>query len=296
MREIDAAFEAHLAGDVTTLCHAWRVTRRDGIVLGFTEHDRDLRFAETLFLAASGFSATGTEEEAGLPAATSEVAGGFSADAIDADDLARGLYDGARVEVFRVNWAAPAQHLLLKVQEIGEVTRDAGQFRAELRSFTHRLGQPQGRIYNRRCDATLGDARCAVDLTRGGLQAEGVVEAVLDATRLSLSGIGHFADGLFRYGTLLFLDGGNIGEIVDIGTHLEREDVTEVTLWLPLERMPLPGDRVRLTAGCDKAFATCRAKFANQPNFRGFPHVPGADFAYTYVDGQTTHDGGALFP
>lgn len=296
MRTIDPALQLHLEGDATTHCHAWRVRRRDGIVLGFTEHDADLFFDGTAFLAASGFSASGTEEEAGLPAATSEVAGGFSSDAITEDDLSRGHYDGARVEVFLVNWGAPTRHLLLKVQEIGEVTRDAGQFRAELRSFAHRLGQPQGRIYGRRCDAALGDRRCGIDLTQSQFRTEGAVERVAGATRLVLSGTGRFAEGFFRYGTLRFLDGANAGERVDIEAHSAVGDLLEVTLWLPLERVPQPGDRVELTAGCDKAFSTCRETFANQLNFRGFPHVPGADFAYTFADGATVHDGGPLFP
>ena len=88
MRTIDPALKAHLEGDATTLCHAWRVTRRDGVVLGFTEHDHDLGFDGTEFLAASGFSASATEEGAGLPAATSEVAGGFSSEAISEAELA----------------------------------------------------------------------------------------------------------------------------------------------------------------------------------------------------------------
>ena len=126
--------------------------------------------------------------------------------------MRRGRYDGARVEVFLVNWAAPEQHLLLKVQEIGEVTRDAGQFRAELRSFAHRLNQPQGRLYNRRCDATLGDGRCGIDLTQSQFAREGFVKSIVDATRLVLSGVGAFPDGFFRYGVASFLDGANAGE------------------------------------------------------------------------------------
>jgi hypothetical protein len=38
------------------------------------------------------------------------------------------------------------------------------------------------------------------------------------------------------------------------------------------------GDAFTVTAGCDKHFATCQAKFANAVNFRGFPHMPGNDF------------------
>lgn len=295
MRHIPDALAAHLAGDATTLCHAWRVTRRDGVVLGFTEHDHDLTFLGTTFLAASGFSASAAEEEAGLPAATSDVAGGFSSEAITENDLMRGRYDGARVEVHLVNWADCDQHMLLKVQEIGDVTRDAGQFQAELRSFASRLGEPQGRVYIRRCDATLGDARCGVDLSASAMRAEGVVVSVPDASRLLLSGVRTVPEGFFRFGVLTFLDGDNHGQRLEIETHAVKDGLLEVALWLPLESSPSAGDRVVLTAGCDKAFSTCRANFANHLNFRGFPHIPGTDFAYTYADGETLHDGSALF-
>ncbi len=295
MRSVPQALKAHLDGDATTVCHAWRVTRRDGVVLGFTEHDHDLEFAGTIFLAASGFSASQAEEEAGLPAATSEVAGGFSSAAITEDDLARGRYDGARVEVFLVNWQAPEQYMLLKVQEIGEVSRDAGRFQAELRSFASRLGEPQGRVYGRRCDATLGDTRCGIDLTQPVMRAEGVVVSVSDMSRLRLSGVREVADGFFRFGVLTFVDGDNSGQRLDIEAHTVVDDLMEVALWLPLDRAPQAGDRVVLTVGCDKAFSTCKAKFANHLNFRGFPHMPGTDFAYTYADGESVHDGSVLF-
>lgn len=296
MRAIDPALAAHLSGDATTLCHCWRVTRRDGTVSGFTEHDRDLVFAGTQFLAASGFSASDGEEEAGLPAATSNIAGGFSHDAITEADLHAGLYDGARVEVYLVNWAAPEQHLLLKVQEIGEVTRQTGQFQAELRSFAARLSEPQGRIYNRRCDAVLGDSRCGIDLSLPQYRAEGAVASVIDATRLSLSGMPDFPANFFAHGRLTFLDGVNAGLSIDVHGHAADGSEMQVMLWLPLDTLPRAGDRTSLVAGCDKAFATCRTKFSNSENFRGCPHMPGADFAYTYADGTSPHDGSPLFP
>jgi uncharacterized phage protein (TIGR02218 family) len=142
MKTVPADLAAHLAQEATTTCHAWRVTRRDGVILGFTEHDRDLTFDDTTFLAASGFSASEAEAATGLSVSADEVAGGFSNVAIREQDLATGRYDAARVELFLVNWAAPDQHLLLNVREIGEVSRAGGQFRAELRSLAHRLSQP----------------------------------------------------------------------------------------------------------------------------------------------------------
>lgn len=193
MRTIPAGLKAHLDGEATTTCHCWRVTRRDGVVIGFTDHDRDLAFDGTTFLAASGFAASESAQAAGLGAEADEVAGGFSSAAIDEADLAAGRYDGARVELFLVNWALPDQHMRLGVREIGEVVRAGGQFRAELRSLAHRLNQPQGRLYNRRCDASLGDGRCRVDLA--AWRGEGTVVEMIDRSRLLVSGLAGFAGG-----------------------------------------------------------------------------------------------------
>ena len=49
----------------------------------------------------------------------------------------------------------------------------------------------------------------------------------------------------------------------------------EVELWEVLRAEIAPGDTVRLDAGCDKRAVTCREKFANILNFRGFPDIPG---------------------
>ena len=62
-------------------------------------------------------------------------------------DLARGLYDDARVEIFRVNWAAPEQRVLMRSGSLGEVRRAGLTFTAEVRGLAHYLQQPKGRLY-----------------------------------------------------------------------------------------------------------------------------------------------------
>jgi len=92
MRTIGDNLKAHLAGDATTLCHCWRLTRRDGVVLGFTDHDRDLSFGGTLFRAESGYAASDIEAVAGLQAPSGEVAGALTSEAITEADIAAGRY------------------------------------------------------------------------------------------------------------------------------------------------------------------------------------------------------------
>lgn len=295
MRDIEAGLKAHLGEDATTVCSCWRVALKDGTVLGFTEHDHDLSFASTTFLAASGFTASNLEMDEGLAANTSEVAGGFSSVAISEEALAAGRYDGAWVETYLVNWRNPAQHQRMHVHEIGEVTREGGGFTAELRSVTHRLSQPQGRSFSRRCDAVLGDGRCGFNLETPGYAASGTVVAVNSDTQMTVSLGERFADGFFSLGVIAFESGALAGLKADVESNRGDGAFMHLELWLPLENMPSVGDVVRLTAGCDKAFQTCRAKFANHLSFRGFPHIPGVDFAYSYVNGESEHDGQAIY-
>ncbi|WP_320199270.1 DUF2163 domain-containing protein [Agrobacterium sp. rho-13.3] len=293
MKNVPEDFAAHLGSEATTTCHCWRVSLRDGVVLGFTEHDEALAFGGVTYLAASGFQASESDSEAGLAASSGEVAGGFSSEAVSEEDLAAGRYDGAKVELFLVNWKEPEQHMLLKVRQIGEVTRAGGAFKAELRSFAHQLSQPQGRVYGRRCDAALGDAKCGASLA--AFQASGAVVSVDRSGRMVVSGLGAFEEGFFRQGKIRFSGGANAGRSFDLDDHAVRDGMVNLSFWLPLEVPPQVGDAFTVTAGCDKTFATCKAKFANHLNFRGFPHMPGADFAYSYVTSRTQHDGGALF-
>ena len=55
------------------------------------------------------------------------------------------------------------------------------------------------------------------------------------------------------------------------------------------------GDAFAVTAGCDKQFTTCKAKFANAVNFRGFPYMPGNDAILTYPTGGDALDGGSRY-
>jgi uncharacterized phage protein (TIGR02218 family) len=114
MKILPAGLQAHLDSDATTLAWCWRLTRRDGVKLGFTDHDRDVAFDGTTFEAAAGFTASEITDSVGLSVDNLEVESALSSDRLSEDDLAAGLYDDARVEIFRVNWQAPEQRILLQ--------------------------------------------------------------------------------------------------------------------------------------------------------------------------------------
>ena len=66
------ALKDHLATGVTTLARCFAVTRRDGVVIGFTDHDRDLSFDGILFRADSGLTAKAIQQSTGLSVDNSE--------------------------------------------------------------------------------------------------------------------------------------------------------------------------------------------------------------------------------
>lgn len=160
MRTLALGFKEHIESGATTLATCWKITRTDAVVLGFTDHDQMLTFGGTDYLPM----ADGSEVPArlGPQVDTGEVIGVLRSDAISEDDIAAGLYDGAEVETWRVNWRDVSQRVLLRRATIGEIVREDGQFRAELRSGQQALNGVRGRVYSPLCDAVLGDARCGV--------------------------------------------------------------------------------------------------------------------------------------
>lgn len=272
MRDISGALQTKLDGGVTTLAHLWRVTRRDGIVFGFTDHDRDLVVAGVAYLAQSGFLAGAIEKSIGLSIDTASAEGALSADCINAEELARGLWDGARVDLWRVDWTDPTLRVHLFAGRLGEARRGETAFSAELRGLQAALNRPVGRVFSRFCDADIGDARCGVDLSSPAWRGEGVVAAAIDASTFTASGLGAFADGLFSRGVLTWNEGG----AAEVLAHYAGA-VATIELSAPWPAPIAAGDGFVITAGCDKRLATCRDRFANTINFRGFAHMPGED-------------------
>jgi hypothetical protein len=166
VKSVSSALAAHLAGALTTLATCWRVERRDGVVFGFTDHDADLEFESVTYRARTGYRRAAIAARADLSVDDTEVEGILDAAEIDAASLRAGLWDGAEVRIFLVNWSDPAQGALrLRKGRLGEViARDDGTFRAELRGLAQALNVTVGELYTPECRADLGDARCRVPL------------------------------------------------------------------------------------------------------------------------------------
>lgn len=295
MRTLPSALAAHLSGEATTLCRCWSLTRRDGAVLGFTDHDRDLAFDGILYRAGSGLEAAEATAELGFATGGGEVLGAFVASGLSEAELSRGLYDDARVSLWLVNWADIGQRALLETGFVGEVKRGDSHFSAEVRGLGKAFDEERGGLYIASCSADLGDGRCGAAIG----QAHASVATTDGRLTLTAYGLAGSADGFYAGGKLSFTSGASLGFATEVKSHRNADGVVSFQLWQAAPAPIAAGDAFTVSAGCDKSFATCRSKFGNGVNFRGFPHLPGNDFIIGGVrasdPGAGPFDGGSLF-
>ncbi|GER07177.1 hypothetical protein GCM10007972_18030 [Iodidimonas muriae] len=270
---------------LTHLATCWRIARTDGVVLGFTSHDRPLEVDGVTYRPANGFTASALASDTEMAAADAEMLGAIDADEITATDLLAGLYDHAEVELFLVDWSdITIPKTILRRGTIGTVSQSDAAFTAELRGLAQRIQQPVIDSYSPECRVDLFSAPCGID--REAFQIFATVSAVTDGTLGAVSDNRVFftndlaqEDGWFDYGELLWLTGANAGRRTEIRTWTAptADSLGRLELWEPMGRDIAVGDTFRIWPGCDKRLSTCRDKFSNVVNFRGEPHVPGTD-------------------
>ncbi len=285
---------AHLQSGATTVARAWGIARRDGTRMGFTDHDRDLSFEGFDFRASTGLSASALEQGTGLAVDNSEAVGVLSDAAVRPEDIAAGRLDGAEVTSWLVNWANPEERSILLRGSIGEMRQAGGAFVAELRGLSERLNMPRGRVYQRACTAVLGDASCGFDVTDTGFTTSLPVEEVVERRLFRFSGFGGFDAGWFTRGQLRV----ETGVAQGLRGLIKRDGYDGgwrvIELWEALPAELSVGDQLRLIAGCDKRFSTCKTKFDNTLNFQGFPDIPGEDWITSYPTKNGSNTGGSL--
>ncbi len=284
----------HLATGTTHVCSCWSITRRDGVILGFTDHDRELTFEGMIFSPQSGLSARALASSTGLSIDNTEAVGVLSNAAITETDVNAGRYDGAEVVTWLVRWDDVDARQVRFRGTIGEITRGAGGFQAELHGLTEVLNQPQGRSYLKTCSAILGDDGCRFDTSHASYRYDHTVDVATQGQVFRLPVLTEYNARWFEAGRLDVLTGAAAGLSAIIKSDVGGDDGRDVTLWTPLPAEIAVGDRIRLTAGCDKRAETCREKFKNFINFQGFPDIPGDDWLVSVPRSSETNSGGSL--
>lgn len=292
-RTLTTAMNNALLSEVMTLCLLWRITRLDGVVLGFTDHDQPVILGGVTYQPTTGFSPTAIASSASLAVDNLDVVALLDDAAISEADLVAGLYDGAVVDILQVDWNAPDAGSLILAGgwSLGKVTIRRGQFTAELRSKAQRLQQTIGQVYSRSCRAHFCDAKCGFDAE--DVSSSGTVTGIstteenaclfLACATLPLTGVvaGATVPARYVYGVVTFTSGQNDGYSVEVKVF--NEATMGILFFSPTPYPVALGDEFTIRWGCDKSFSTCRDVFQNAINFRGEPFVPGTDKLLDYA-------------
>lgn len=276
---MSAGIGVALAGEVTTLALCWKVTRADGVILGFTGHDRDLRRCGLRFRARPGMTPSAVSLRDGYWADSMDVEGVLEASAITASDLEAGRWSGAQLELLVCDWTdADGPMLRLMRGSIGDVVRaldtNGGAFRVEIVSDMARLSVAGAPRCSPLCRAELGDAVCGIAMDRRLVHAQVTGASGPDIVLAEpLLRQDDFAHGRLRVLT---------GQLAGLDRRIARAQGAVLTLEEPIPAEGLAGARIAIWEGCDKRFETCATRFANAQAFDGEPHVPGTDALVRY--------------
>lgn len=266
---------------LTQRAQCWAILRADGAAHYFTTHDQQIAFGGQTYTPCASLSPSASDNAVATTGGSSDttVTGILSEDYISAHDVAGGLYDNARVEVWDVPWAGDDMPRLIIRGVLSETTQGAAGYTATILSASTRLAQkPLLETYTPACRARFGDTRCKFDAE--ALRVSGSVTAITTKNvlnrarrRLFTDSARAEADGFYALGELTWVTGSNAGIKSEVKTFSTGG---AFELWEPALDDIQIGDTYSLIPGCAKTKAACIA-YANLDNFRGFPDIPGQD-------------------
>lgn len=299
MKTIPAQMQTDLDNGVTTHCFAWKLTREDTTVMGFTDHDKDITFDSVTYEAATGLNATSVSQSTDLNVDDLDSIGALDSGKITESDIAKGLYDNAEVILYRVDWQDTSNRGILFQGLLGNVTRGKIEFKGEVRSLASVLNQPQGQLFQKTCNVDLFSAECGVNVGDDpDFEKSGTVDTVISRRLFTdvTAGIIALNGGWFTNGKVTWTSGSNNGIAVEVKTHtLPDSSQVWIELWDVMPNDIQIGDTYDIQVGCNKTIEICKSKFDNVINFRGFPRMPGPDKAITYATRKEQNDGTSYY-
>ena len=256
-----------------------RIVPATGSPIYLTHYVRDLVIGGHTYLSTSGYDFSGYSAESAMSPAIFELQGIAGAAGIGYDEVASGLFDGARGYLFATSWAAPVEdEEPIAASFLGKTTLKDGRYVIEEMALIDALNQSVGKTYAAACPKAFGGteyAGCGVALA--AITVTGTLTSVTSNAIVRDAARSEAADW-FGAGTLAFTSGANAGlRPLEIKSYAADGTIeTHEAFHYP----PAIGDAYVLVPGCRKRLADCRDKWANVVNFGGFPHIPlGSSYA-----------------
>ena len=260
------------------MADAFLFVLRSGLTLGYTNSEITFTFGGQQYLG-NGPLISGLKYKAsvGLEVDQQQVTVAARADqTIAANDpflqaLRNGSFDGAEVTRYRVFWSDKVGGTLVdgvmlfkgRMGTIDKLGRTEAQFTVNSDLVLLDIDMPRN-LYQPTCLHTLYDSGCT--LSKAAFGTSGAVGAGSTAAIINWTG----ADTKYQQGSISFTSGVLSGITTTVASAIAG---TSLTL-LGLQSSPASGDTFTVYQGCDHTPGTCKAKFSNLANFRGFPYVP----------------------
>ena len=192
--------------------------------------------------------------------------------------IAQGAFDGAIVQRHRVFLTSPGGSVVDGVSNLfhGRVSGVdfVGRSRAQLTVSSDLVildyNMPRN-LWQSTCNHTLYDSGCGVvqgTYSTTGTAGSGSTASIINS---SVALAGH------AQGQITFTSGVNANLTGTIKSVIAG---TSLTLLYPFPSTPAVGDAFTVAYGCDHTPNTCKSRFNNISNFRGFPYVPPPQIAY----------------
>ena len=259
-----------------------RIECTNGTTVRLTTYPFNLVMSNSqVYLAGSGYDATAFSNTNTLAPAAIDLEGIADLAGMDRDAIASGVFDNARVKIFKCSFLAPVEDYEEVVEGFfGKTTLIDERYRTEAVSKADALNQSHGLSCMPGCRHAFGSqgyAECGVAL--GPITVSGTVTHVISGTSIRDSALAQAAD-YFGAGTIEFTSGANTGlKPLEIKSH--AADGTLV-VHEGFYYLPEVGDAFSLIPGCRKSREACRDKWNNILNFGGLPDLP-LNSTYTQI-------------
>lgn len=263
---------------MTRWAQIWIIERTDGEIFRFTSLDQNMDWFGNEYESCDSLVPSASEGVSEVDdAGNMDLSGAVGPAGITEEALFAGLFDGATVEAWLVNWGGEDYHKLLIKGTFGPVETTATGFKVELLGDGAKLMQtPLIRLLQPDCRWEFGDEFCQKPLAP--LTVTGTIDSGLgqrqfvDAARVEVA-------GYFTRGKVTFTTGSNAGISAEIKEH-SSGGVFE--LWPRLAFGISAGDQYSMIPGCTNlkgAVSGCNGctAWANLPRYGGFDKVPGGD-------------------
>lgn len=248
-----------------------RIECTNGTTIRLTAYPHDLTMSNaTVYKTDYGYEPTAFSSTSSFSPSSLDLEGIVSAAGVSRDALASGVFDNARVYIFKTSFLAPIEdYEPIAAGFFGKTTLEDDHYRIEGMGMIDALSQSVGTVYQAACPRTLGDAGCQINLA--SITVSGTLTSVTSRYVVRDSARGEAFDW-FGAGAIHFTTGLNTGlKPLEIKSY--AADGT-ITTFDPFYYTPEVGDSYVMVPGCRKREADCRDKFLNIINFFGFTRIP----------------------